>query len=255
MSIWVEVTVLFFFFLTDILKLEHLWEFTSLTKLQLNNNLIRKIEGLDNLTNITWLGKIYTSICHLIYRIQNKKYIFIINAYMLNNCKHIHVPNGSARSVIQQHREDRRSGDPNETGRSDFLQQQDLLHREHGHTQQPHLLRHWKQLPEPVRQRKEHNLSCDACMFIDLLEMGLNNQTWPRLIIHIYVLIPQVIYLRRFKNLHTLNLAGNPLAQEVNYKLFIAAYLSDLAYLDYRLLNGETVSCKCCRALVYTVVS
>ena len=76
----------FSFFLTDILKLEHLWEFTSLTKLQLNNNLIRKIEGLANLTNITWLGKIYTSICHLIYRIQNQKYIFIINAYMLNNC-------------------------------------------------------------------------------------------------------------------------------------------------------------------------
>ncbi|XP_030231369.1 dynein regulatory complex subunit 3 isoform X2 [Gadus morhua] len=52
--------------------------------------------------------------------------------------------------------------------------------------------------------------------------------------------LDNVIYLRRFKNLHTLNLAGNPLAQEANYKLFIAAYLSDLAYLDYRLLNGET---------------
>ena len=91
--------------------------------------------------------------------------------------------------------------------------------------------------------------------FIDLLQvMGFNHQTWPRLIIHaycIYILIPQVIYLRRFKNLHTLNLAGNPVAQEENYKLFIAAYLSDLAYLDYRLLNGETVSSQCCGALVY----
>ncbi|KAK0133869.1 Dynein regulatory complex subunit 3 [Merluccius polli] len=52
--------------------------------------------------------------------------------------------------------------------------------------------------------------------------------------------LDNVIYLRRFKNLHTLNLAGNPLSKEENYKLFIAAYLSDLVYLDYRLLNEET---------------
>lgn len=57
-----------------------------------------------------------------------------------------------------------------------------------------------------------------------------------------HVLIPQVIYLRRFKNLHTVNLSGNPLSEDENYKLFIAAYLSDLVYLDYRLLNEETVS-------------
>ena len=77
---------------------------------------------------------------------------------MLNNCRRIHVPNGSARSVLQQHREDRGSGDLNQTGRSKFLQQQDLLHREPGHSPQPHLLRHGKQLPGPVRQRKEHHL-------------------------------------------------------------------------------------------------
>ncbi|KAJ3601525.1 hypothetical protein NHX12_032493 [Muraenolepis orangiensis] len=52
--------------------------------------------------------------------------------------------------------------------------------------------------------------------------------------------LDNVNYLRRFKNLHTLNLAGNPVSEEEHYKLYVAAYLSDLAYLDYRLLNEET---------------
>lgn len=37
--------------------IDHLWEFTSLTMLYLNNNLIEKIEGLDHLINLTWLSK------------------------------------------------------------------------------------------------------------------------------------------------------------------------------------------------------
>lgn len=44
-------------FFVDILKIYHLWHFTSLTKLQLDNNVIEKIEGLENLTNLVWLGK------------------------------------------------------------------------------------------------------------------------------------------------------------------------------------------------------
>jgi len=47
----------FFFFFADILKIYHLWHFTSLTKLQLNNNVIERIEGLENLTNLIWLGE------------------------------------------------------------------------------------------------------------------------------------------------------------------------------------------------------
>lgn len=42
---------------TDILIIDHLWEFTSLAKLDLNHNLIEKIEGLDRLINLTWLSK------------------------------------------------------------------------------------------------------------------------------------------------------------------------------------------------------
>ncbi len=44
-------------FFVDILKIYHLWHFTSLTKLQLDNNVIERIEGLENLTNLVWLGE------------------------------------------------------------------------------------------------------------------------------------------------------------------------------------------------------
>ncbi|CAB1448093.1 unnamed protein product [Pleuronectes platessa] len=40
----------------NILKIDNLWDFTSLTRLCLNNNLIERIEGLDLLVNLTWLN-------------------------------------------------------------------------------------------------------------------------------------------------------------------------------------------------------
>ncbi|XP_060758596.1 dynein regulatory complex subunit 3 [Neoarius graeffei] len=52
--------------------------------------------------------------------------------------------------------------------------------------------------------------------------------------------LDNVIYLRKFKNLRTLDLAGNPVCKDENYKHFVAAYLSDLVYLDYRLLDEQT---------------
>lgn len=48
-----------------ILRIDHLWEFTSLAKLELNNNLIGKIEGLDRLVNLTWLSK--TKLCIYVF--------------------------------------------------------------------------------------------------------------------------------------------------------------------------------------------
>lgn len=41
----------------DILMIDHLWEFTSLARLDMNNNLIEKIEGLERLGNLKWLSK------------------------------------------------------------------------------------------------------------------------------------------------------------------------------------------------------
>ena len=41
----------------DILKIDNLWQFKSLVKLQLDNNIVEKIEGLDTLVNLVWLGE------------------------------------------------------------------------------------------------------------------------------------------------------------------------------------------------------
>ena len=45
--------------------MENLWLFTNLTKLQIDNNIIERIEGLDTLQNLTWLGKILILIMYL----------------------------------------------------------------------------------------------------------------------------------------------------------------------------------------------
>lgn len=42
----------------NILKIDNLWCFTTLSKLQLDNNIIERIEGLDHLVNLVWLGKL-----------------------------------------------------------------------------------------------------------------------------------------------------------------------------------------------------
>ncbi|XP_074137657.1 dynein regulatory complex subunit 3 isoform X1 [Sminthopsis crassicaudata] len=49
-----------------------------------------------------------------------------------------------------------------------------------------------------------------------------------------------VIYLRRFTYLRSLNLAGNPICDDEEYKLFVTAYLPDLVYLDFRLIDAHT---------------
>ncbi|XP_076809798.1 dynein regulatory complex subunit 3-like [Clavelina lepadiformis] len=52
--------------------------------------------------------------------------------------------------------------------------------------------------------------------------------------------LDNLIYLRRFQNLRTLNLSGNPVCEDPGYKLFTVAYLSHLVYLDFRLIDEET---------------
>jgi len=51
-----------YFFYLDILRMENLWLFSNLTKLQMDNNIIERIEGLDTLQKLTWLGKIFLEI-------------------------------------------------------------------------------------------------------------------------------------------------------------------------------------------------
>eukprot|EP00730_Choanoeca_flexa_P015410 TRINITY_DN7071_c0_g2_i1.p1 TRINITY_DN7071_c0_g2~~TRINITY_DN7071_c0_g2_i1.p1 ORF type:complete len:540 (+),score=114.86 TRINITY_DN7071_c0_g2_i1:14-1633(+) len=50
--------------LRKILKIDNLWAFTSLRKLQLDNNLIERIENLDSLVHLEWLGKTLFLACH-----------------------------------------------------------------------------------------------------------------------------------------------------------------------------------------------
>lgn len=41
-------------------------------------------------------------------------------------------------------------------------------------------------------------------------------------------------YLVRFSRLQLLNLAGNPLAQDQDYRSYVLSHLKHLRYLDYR---------------------
>ncbi|XP_041943403.1 dynein regulatory complex subunit 3 [Alosa sapidissima] len=154
-----EVTQLRLEFL-NILKIDHLWQFTALTKLQLDNNIIEKIEGLDSLVSLVWLDLSFNNI----EKIEGlDKLVNLQDLSLFNN----------RISVIE---------------------------------------------------------NIETLLSLQILSIGNNFISE----------LDNVLYLRRFKDLRTLNLAGNPLCKEENYKIFIAAYLPDLVYLDYRLLDEKT---------------
>jgi hypothetical protein len=46
----------------------------------------------------------------------------------------------------------------------------------------------------------------------------------------------QIVYLRRFPNLKSLNMVGNPCAETEDFRLFIATFLPQLVYYEYRLI-------------------
>ena len=54
-----------------------------------------------------------------------------------------------------------------------------------------------------------------------------------------------IVYLRRFRRLRCLNLAGNPLCEDAEYEAFVVAHLPDLKFLDYRRVAEDTVSVVC----------
>jgi Leucine-rich repeat (LRR) protein len=47
--------------------MENLWLFNNLTKLQMDNNIIERIEGLDTLQKLTWLGKMFKNLNPIIF--------------------------------------------------------------------------------------------------------------------------------------------------------------------------------------------
>jgi len=50
--------------------------------------------------------------------------------------------------------------------------------------------------------------------------------------------LEELLYLRRFQNLNTLNVHGNPLCNQSEYHNYIVAHLPNLVYLDYRLVDN-----------------
>eukprot|EP00744_Colponema_vietnamica_P004863 GILI01007203.1.p1 GENE.GILI01007203.1~~GILI01007203.1.p1 ORF type:complete len:523 (+),score=182.97 GILI01007203.1:70-1638(+) len=53
--------------------------------------------------------------------------------------------------------------------------------------------------------------------------------------------LEQLMYLRSFKSLRVLNLEGNPICKEPDYKLYVLAHLKALKYLDYALIEEASV--------------
>ena len=48
-----------------------------------------------------------------------------------------------------------------------------------------------------------------------------------------------VTYLRRLPKLRMLNLAGNPMSKEPDYKSYVLSHVKDLVYLDYRRVTKD----------------
>lgn len=50
------------------------------------------------------------------------------------------------------------------------------------------------------------------------------------------------MYLRQFKKLRLVNLAGNPIAAAPDYRSYVLSHIKDLTYLDYRRVNAADVA-------------
>lgn len=61
-------------------------------------------------------------------------------------------------------------------------------------------------------------------------------------ILLLFSFVLQIKYLRKFKHLQTLNFSGNPICELEQYKRYVAAFLPQLEYLDYRLIDDVSVS-------------
>jgi len=53
--------------------------------------------------------------------------------------------------------------------------------------------------------------------------------------------LDNVMYLRQFKNLRLVNLAGNPISKEHDYRSYVLSHIKDLTYLDYRRVASADV--------------
>mmetsp|Transcript_21461 Transcript_21461/g.55771 ORF Transcript_21461/g.55771 Transcript_21461/m.55771 type:complete len:527 (-) Transcript_21461:107-1687(-) len=53
--------------------------------------------------------------------------------------------------------------------------------------------------------------------------------------------LENLMYLRRFNDLRVVNLEGNPVSKDAEYRAYVMAHVKSLKYLDYRLLDQKEV--------------
>ena len=76
------------------------------------------------------------------------------------------------------------------------------------------------------------NGGLESCTRLNVLSLGDNL---------IATMEPTITYLRGFANLQVLKLEGNKICDELNYKSYVIAHISQLKYLDYVLLDPEDI--------------
>ena len=54
--------------------------------------------------------------------------------------------------------------------------------------------------------------------------------------------LENVLYLRRFRKLRLINLAGNPICSDGEYRPYVLSHIKDLKYLDYRMVSENAVN-------------
>ena len=67
---------------------------------------------------------------------------------------------------------------------------------------------------------------------LSILSLGNNNITR----------IENVLYLRRFRRLRLINLAGNPICNDTEYRPYVISHVKNLKYLDYRMVSEQAVN-------------
>ncbi|RKO84920.1 hypothetical protein BDK51DRAFT_12687, partial [Blyttiomyces helicus] len=72
----------------------------------------------------------------------------------------------------------------------------------------------------------------DDLVNLNVFSIGNNNIT----------VLENLQYLIKFKNLRVLNVAGNTICKNANYRHYVLAHMRSLKYLDYRLVDEESVA-------------
>ncbi|XP_032354887.1 dynein regulatory complex subunit 3 isoform X1 [Camelus ferus] len=185
----------------NILRIDNLWQFENLRKLQLDNNTIEKIEGLEKLTRLVWLEQ---------------------GSVDLNPGPEAERPSWRGHGAAG-------GWSPPTQAQTPRPSSADLSFNNIETIEGLDTLVNLEDL-SLFNNRIAKIDSLDALVKLQVLSLG-NNRIGN---------LMNIIYLRRFKDLRTLSLAGNPIAAAEDYRMFICAYLPDLVYLDFRRIDDHT---------------